>query len=237
MKNILNPVDYSKTAVESYKLLYGKDLVSIILYGSGAGGDFDPRKSDVNLLIVLTSMDVELIAKSSEIQSRYLRERFSIPLFMNKKYIEQSLDSYPVEFLNLKGCYRVLYGEDVFESLSIESDHLRLQIERELKGKWLHLLQEFPYARKNRKNLLELARLSLKAYAPVFRAMLHIKGVEIPLKRNELLKEIESAYTISDQSLSKISESFTTINLPEMEKRFVAYAKALESLINTIEFQ
>jgi len=235
VKNILNPVEYSKVALESYKMLYGNDLVSVILYGSGAGGDFDPKRSDINLLIVLSSMDVELIAKSSEIQSKYLKQRFSIPLFMDKKYITQSQDSYPIEFLNMKGCYRLLYGEDVLDSVSIESDHLRLQIERELKGKWLHLLQEYPYARKNRKHLLELAQLSLKAYAPVFRAMLNLKGVEIPHNRNELFKEIESVYKISDRPFQNILESFSGNTAFEFEKRFIAYAKAVEILIDTIE--
>lgn len=235
MKSILNPVEYSKTALEQYKSLYGNNLVSVILYGSGAGGDFNSQKSDINLLIILTSMDIELIAKSSDLQSFYLKRRFSVPLFMDKKYIAQSLDSYPIEFLDLKGCYHVLYGEDILASLTIKTPDLRLQIERELKGKWLHLLQEYPYARKNKKHLLELAQISLKSYTPVFRAMMNLKEVKIPLNRNELFKEIESTYGIHDKPFSNILNSFSGENSGEFEKLFISYAKAIETLINIIE--
>ena len=235
MKDITNPVEYSKTAVQEYKSLYGDDLISVILYGSAAGGDFDPKKSDINLLIVLSSMDLELVAKSSDIQTGLLRRRFSIPLFMDKQYIANSLDSYPVEFLDMKGCYRVIYGEDVLESTAPKKEHLRIQVERELKGKWLHLLQEFPYAKKNRKNLLELASLSLKAYTPIFRALLMLKGEKIPFNRNELFRNIESAYEIPGEPFQKIAGSCSGKNHPELEKQFVEYAKAVKTIIGTIE--
>ncbi len=235
MKEITNPVEYSKTAVESYKSLYGEDLLAVILYGSAAGGDFNPRKSDINLLVILSSMDLELIAKSSDIQTRLLKQRFSIPLFMDKGYIANSLDSYPVEFLDMKGCYRVLYGEDVLDSISPQKEHLRLQVERELKGKWLHLLQEFPYARKNKKNLLELASLSLKAYAPFFRGLLMLKGEAVPVNRDELLKEIEAAYGISEKPFQKIAKSCIEKDVSELDARFVAYANAVKTIIGVIE--
>ena len=37
-----------------YQKIFGEDLISIILYGSGAGEDYVPGKSDLNFLITLT---------------------------------------------------------------------------------------------------------------------------------------------------------------------------------------
>ena len=237
MRNILNPLEYSKSAVDAYKELYGDDLIAVILYGSAAGGDFDPKRSDINLLLILSSMDVELIAKSSDIQSKFLRQRFSIPLFMDKDYIANSLDSYPIEFMDMKGCYKVLYGEDVLESISPQKEHLRIQVERELKGKWLHLLQEFPYTRKNKKLLLELASLSLRAYAPIFRGLLMLRGKNVPFNRNDLFKDIESAYEISGMPFQEIAKSCAEKSYTDLEKRFVAYARAVKTVIGSIENQ
>ncbi|MDG5816372.1 nucleotidyltransferase domain-containing protein [Chitinispirillales bacterium ANBcel5] len=235
MKNIVDPVEYSKTAVEPYKSLYGEDLISVILYGSAAGGDFDPKKSDINLLIVLSSMDVELVAKSSDLQAKLLRQRFSTPFIMDKEYITNSLDSYPIEFLDMKGCYRVIYGEDVLETVSPQKEHLRIQVERELKGKWLHLLQEFPYARKNGKSLLQLTSLSLKAYAPIFRGLLMLKGEKVPFNRNELFKAIESAYEISGTPFQEVAKACSDKDTSRLETQFVNYARAVKTIINAIE--
>jgi predicted nucleotidyltransferase len=237
MKAIVNPVEYAKTAAEAYESLYGADLVSVILYGSAAGGDFIPEKSDINLLIVLTAMDPELIAKSAGHQAKYARMRFGKPLFIDKNYIARSCDSYPMEFLDMKGCYRVLSGEDVLRSIVTETGHLRLQVERELKGKWLYLLQEFTFARKSKKHLLQLARLSLKAFLPVFRALLKLKGNAIPSSRKDVFKEMESAYSIVERPFQNIAQSCFTGNCSDLEPRFVAYVKAVKTIIDSIDNQ
>jgi predicted nucleotidyltransferase len=235
MKTIVNPVEYAKIAVEAYRSLYGADLVSVILYGSAAGSDFDPGKSDINLLIVLTSMDIELIAKSAALQEKFARRRFGGPIFMDREYIARSLDSYPMEFLDMKECHHLLHGEDVLCSLTPEPEHLRLQVERELKGKWLHLLREFTIVRKSKMRLLRLAGLSLKSFLPVFRALLKLKGAIIPPNRKDLLKEIESVFSITEKPFQNIAEPRSGAPLSELESRFIAYSKAIKKLIDTIE--
>lgn len=235
MKEIVNPVEYAKTAVDEYRKLYGTDCISIILYGSGAGGDFDRRKSDINLLIILTSMDLALIVKSADIQEKYGRLRFGRPLFLDKEYIAHSHDSYPMEFLDMKGCYRVLFGEDVLSLVVPAMEHLRLQVERELKGKWLHLVHEFTYARKNRKDLSRLVGLSLKAYAPVFRALLFIKDVTVPRNRNDLFNAIEKAYSLAGHPLQNVAESLSGSSLAQLERTFTDYAGAVRKIIDYID--
>ncbi|MBN1578036.1 MAG: nucleotidyltransferase domain-containing protein [Chitinispirillaceae bacterium] len=235
MKAIVNPIEYAKTAVAAYASLYGSDLVSVILYGSAAGGDFNPEKSDINLLIVLSSMDPELIAKSAGLQEKFARRRFSRPLFMDKEYIANSYDSYPMEFLDMKEWHRVLFGEDILMSVAPATEHLRLQVERELKGKWLHLVQEFTVARKNRKRLLHLARLSLKSFSPVFRALLKLKAADIPADKKELFAAVESSCSIAGRPLQNIEQSCMAGNTPELEPRFISYVKAIKRIIDTIE--
>jgi hypothetical protein len=235
MKEIGDPVAYAKTAVDAYKKLYGTDCISVILYGSAAGGDFNPKKSDINLLIVLSSMDPALIAKSAGMQVKYERSRFCRPLILDKDYIAHSCDSYPMEFLDMKGCYQVLFGEDVLSPIVPDREHLRLQVERELKGKWLHLVHEFTFARKNRKNLSRLVQLSLKAYTPVFRALLVIKDMTVPRNRNDLFKDIEAAYSLTDRPFQNVAASLNTGSLAELEHAFVGYAMAIKKIIDFID--
>ena len=42
-----------------------------------------------------------------------MKKRSARPLFMDTNYISSSLDSFPIEFLNMRGCFKVLLGEDV----------------------------------------------------------------------------------------------------------------------------
>lgn len=235
MKPILNPIEYAQKAVHEYTSLYGSDLVSIILYGSAAGGDFDPQQSDINLLIVLSSMDIELISKSADIQIKLFQKRFSKPLFMDKEYISTSCDSYPMEFLDMKEHHVVLAGEDVLSSVSPEINDLRLQVERELKGKWLHLIDEFPFACKNQKHLFQLTDISLKAFIPLFRALLKLKGVPIPTARKELFPAVESAYSLDGSPFQAIDNLRKGGNFTELKAKFTDYSRAIKILIDAIE--
>jgi predicted nucleotidyltransferase len=235
MKPILNPIEYAQKAVHEYTSLYGQDLVSIILYGSAAGEDFDPQQSDINLLIVLTSMDLELISKSADIQIKLFQKRFSKPLFMDKEYIASSCDSYPLEFLGMKERYVVLAGEDVLSSISPQINDLRLQVERELKGKWLHLIDEYTFACKNQKRLAQLIDISLKAFIPLFRALLKLKGVSAPSVRKEILPAVESAFSIDGSPFQTIEKLKTEGNFTELKAKFTDYSKAIKKLIDAIE--
>ena len=49
-----NPEEIFSEFTNDYQKIYGTDLLSIVLYGSGARGDYIPGRSDLNFLIVLT---------------------------------------------------------------------------------------------------------------------------------------------------------------------------------------
>ncbi|HIJ58771.1 MAG TPA: hypothetical protein HPP41_03810, partial [Deltaproteobacteria bacterium] len=58
-KNQKDPKTILPDITDVYKTLFGDDLVSIILYGSATGQDFQPGKSDINFMIVLSEDGIE----------------------------------------------------------------------------------------------------------------------------------------------------------------------------------
>jgi hypothetical protein len=235
MKTITDPAAHVQPVVAQYQELYGRDLVAVILFGSAAGGDFDPQRSDINLLIVLSSMSPALIARSAPLQKQHGRLRVARPLFMDTSYIASSVDAYPMEFLDMKGCYRVLFGEDVLAPVKASIGDLRLQVERELKGKWLHLLQEFSSARASRKRMQQLIGISLKAFSPVFRGLLTLKEKPVPHKRDDLLDAVEMAYGLEGQPLQQVAAAAGSSAGGDLEQKYIVYSEAIKKLIDAIE--
>ena len=235
MKTITDPAAHVQPVVAQYQELYGKDLVAVILFGSAAGGDFDAQRSDINLLIVLSAMTPALISRSAPLQKQHERLRVARPLFMDTAYIASSVDVYPMEFLDMKGCYRVLYGEDVLAPVKASIGDLRLQIERELKGKWLHLLQEYSSARVNRKRMQQLIGISLKAFSPVFRGLLTLKEKPVPHRRDDLFDAVEMAYGLEGQPLQQVAAAAGSSTGADLEEKYIAYAEAIKKLIDAIE--
>ena len=137
------PQEVFPEVVEDLKMIYGGELQSITLYGSGARGDYVPGKSDINFLVILAENAARDLEKVVPMISKWKKRAVATPLFMTKAFICSSIDVYPVEFLNMKRHYQVVHGEDVLKDLVFGEKALRLQCERELKGKLMLLRTGF----------------------------------------------------------------------------------------------
>ncbi len=190
MAKIRDPKDIFPDIINDYKTIYGDDLISVILYGSAAGDDYNPGKSDLNFLIVLSEEIIDHLDKAIQTVSRWQKKNVAIPLFMTKAYIESSLDSYPLEFLNMRRRYILVYGEDVLKDISIESDHVRLQCEREIKGKLLLLREGFLQTEGKKRRIKELISASITAFISIFSGILYLRDMEIPETRRGILQAV-----------------------------------------------
>ena len=167
-----------------YTAVFGDDLLAIILHGSGARGEYIPKKSDINFLIVLTDNGMEHLGDAMNLVAKWQKRRIPVPLFLTRGYIESSLDAFPLEFFNFRSAYQVIHGQDLLRDLPIKKEDLRLQCERELKAKLLLLREAYLQAHGEVRQLRQLVNQSLPAFIAIFKALLHLKGDEIP-ERNE----------------------------------------------------
>ena len=218
---------------EDYRNIFGDDLLSVILYGSGASGHYVPGKSDLNFLVVLTDKGMEGLEKAMDTVTRWRKSRVAVPLFMTRDYICSSLDAYPIEFLNMKLHHVLVYGKDVLEGLEIHPGHLRLQVERELKGKLLHLRQRFLETEGKEKQLRELIRVSLTAFLSSFKALLYLMGLDIPRERRDIITAAAKAVGVEPAVFMKctaIREGVDKFSTTELMDIFRDYVKEIDQL-------
>lgn len=114
------------------------------------------------------------------------------PLIVNRQFIQTSLDSYPLEFLDIQSAYTNLYAaEDEVAKLKFAKNDVRLEVERELKSKWLLTrLTALQYDHKSRR-LFEVLQESYSALLPVFKGFCYLSGVNIPPEQDKLLEKLE----------------------------------------------
>src|ERR1035437_2730682 len=128
---------------QDYLKVFGSELVSLIVYGSAAAGSYVKGKSDINLLVVLSPAGIKKLDAAFDTVKCWKKRKVAVPLVMTKAFIESSLDCYPIEFLNMKNNHILIHGENVLEKLNFKPEDLRLQIEKELKGKLILLRQGY----------------------------------------------------------------------------------------------
>jgi predicted nucleotidyltransferase len=176
--------------------LYGDDVTSVILYGSAVGPDYIPGVSDLNILIALKEVGPAQLAKAFKYIRRWQKVKIN-PLFLDPSYIESSLDTFPIEFLEMKEQHRLLWGEDLLKELQVSQENLRLQCEQELKGKWLRLRQIYLETEGNPRQLKQLMTASLRPFAVVLGALLRLKGFAVPPQEFlEVLAQVESTFEL-----------------------------------------
>jgi len=198
------PEDIFEEYEKDFKDLFGEDLVAVILYGSAARGEYVPKKSDINFLIVLTDNGIERFYAAQPLVKKWIKRRVSIPLFLTEDYIRNSLDSFPIEFLNISNYYKVLCGKDVFENIDIGRENLRLQVEREMKGKLLNLRQAYFQGAGNAKSAALLIQQSLGTFLSLFPAILSIKNESISAESLENMNKVAQTFALDAHLLQRL---------------------------------
>jgi predicted nucleotidyltransferase len=173
--------------VKSMSESLGERLVSVVLYGSAARGDFQKSTSDFNLLVVLDELDPTVLATLSPIVSRWLKRGQPFPRFFSPALINDSADVFPIEFLDIQKHHVVLHGRDPLADVVIHRDHLRLQCERELREKMMRLREGFMETGGKSKLLKRLLTDSYTTFIAIFRGCLDLLGGEIPVHNQDVV--------------------------------------------------
>ena len=183
--------------------LFGDHVASVIAYGSAATEEYVHKKSDINILVVLDEEGIQNLQPAQNMIGGWRKQGLR-PLFLTEEYIERSLDSFPIEFLNMKTTYHVIRGKDVLQSLTFDLKDLRLQCERELKGNLLHLRQRFIATEGKKNELMALIKESIVAFTSIFRALLFLKSRSIPENKQDTLLETCKVFELDVALFSRL---------------------------------
>jgi len=184
---------------------FSTQILSITVIGSCLTGDYIFGVSDINSLLVLTKTDVPELDTLISL-SHFKKKRIRSPFIMTEDYISRSLEVFPIEFLDIKLIHKTVYGRDFFENLSINNAPLRIQCERDLKGKLIHLQRGYVACEGKPKKLKALLFEALPGYFPLLRSMLYlVHDQEPPARKTDVLAKAEEEFHLPLTALGEIA--------------------------------
>jgi predicted nucleotidyltransferase len=166
----------------------GENLLSVILYGSAADGEFHPEFSNVNLLCVLRETTFATLAAMAPAVEWWTRQKHHAPLVLTREEMGRSTDVFSIEFLDMKQRHRVLFGEDVLDGLQIPMHLHRAQLEYELREKLILLRERLLLATGDKKKLWDLMLSSLSTFTTLFRHGLIALGEMPPNAKRDVVQ-------------------------------------------------
>jgi predicted nucleotidyltransferase len=182
----------------------GENLISIMLFGSTAGGDYIEAKSDINVLIILQNARVIDLTIIMEAGKKFAKRGLSVPLIFEKDHISTSLDTFPIEFSDMISRHILLYGADPFEGAEIDRKNLRYQCERELKSIMVNLRRGFLRTDGKKENIQSLVEGSFSSVLAVCRGLVWLFGKQPSHDIGKLLEEIESSYKSDTSAVARV---------------------------------
>jgi predicted nucleotidyltransferase len=165
---------------DELRALLGGELVAVALYGSAAGTDFVPGRSDVNVVLVVERVEYRHLRALRAASRRWRQQGIATPLVLDRAFLAAAVDVFPMELHDLEAQHRLIHGEDVFAALRVRDDHLRYQCEHEARGKLLRLRELYLELGESDVDLRALMLDSLKTFLIVMRHLGRLLGLPPP---------------------------------------------------------
>lgn len=223
--------------VERLREAHKDRLVSVILYGSGAGSDHHDSFSDLNILCVLNGITVDDLARSEPVFKWWRGQRNPAPLLLSEEEVRTSADCFPIEFHDMTGQRRVLFGADVIADLEIGRAFYRAQVEQELRSKMLRLRQMAGGVLSDGKALLRLMLDSVSTFCVLARHSLLLSGVDVGSQKRDIVNKLGElgADPAPFQVLLDLRERRKDDTTVEPATLFGAYLKQIEAVITYVD--
>ena len=111
-----------QTYVKDVKGRFGEQLEGMLLYGSAVRGEFLPGRSNLNILLLVSSYDSAVLKQYSAVHRQWSKEQIVVPLFLTEEELRASAEVFPLEFLEIQEHHRVLGGRDPFIGFHVIPD-------------------------------------------------------------------------------------------------------------------
>jgi hypothetical protein len=226
--------------IADLRALYGSTLRAVALSGEAASATYRPRVTPLQTVVVLDEVSPKALREARPHLRAWRRARIPTPLFLDPRYIETSLDTFPLEFLELREHHLLLHGEvDPFAALTIDTRHLRLQVEEQLRGKLLHLWEAYLESGGARKPLERLLLESFEAFAVAMRGLLRVRGVDpAGAGGRALVGAVSHELGIPLPTLAALAdarESGARLPASDLDARFESYLAELRALVRATD--
>ncbi len=214
--------------------LAGDNLRCLTIFGRVLSKDYTPDGTLIRSVVVLRGMDLLLLDQLRRSGMRLGRRHLQAPLVMTPAYINESLDTFPLELLDIQQRHVTIVGDDLFADLQFDPKDMRLQAERELKSSLINLRQGLLASAGKDKLLAPLCRDALSQLLRVLRGVLWIQKTSCPASDGEVLAESEKVTGVKVPGLQEVFDGSGRSDFVSFQ-RFYRDVERLSDYVNHVE--
>lgn len=183
---------------------YGGDLVSVVLYGSAARGEYREGVSDLNVLVLLRDTASGTLRRGAAPARAWADGKNPPPLVMGEAEFHDSGDVFPIELADIRDAHVLLHGADPFAGLVIRPEDTRLELERELKAGYIRLRTRYLTDAGDAARFEPVLLKSLSTFLVMFRTLLRLSGEDAVRDPEAVVRATAERVGFDPEALLKI---------------------------------
>jgi hypothetical protein len=217
-----------------------ENLHSVVLYGSGAAGDFVPGVSHFDVLIVAQFLGVPELKAISQALLKWQAEGNPAPQLFTPAELAASADAFPIELLDMQQSRRVLHGSDPLAEIQVDREHFRLQLEHELKSRLNLLRRHYLGACGEPLQVARLMTSSVSTFLVLFRACLRLYDEPVPPEKLLALRALARRLDCDLRPLEnaqalKLVTPAGKVEADHIQSLFSQYLTAIETVVHAVD--
>ena len=213
-------------------------IVAAYLTGPASRGEWNSSLPELELLLVFDRIDEDLLEALASLGIRYGKTGIKAPLLLTSEYVTRAHDVFPMEFCELKSSHLLLGGSDMLATVEIDSSHLRLQVERELRSWRLRLRQGYLRAAGDGTWMAAWFADAVPDLFPVLRGLLKLLHGDPDAGNTEMLQRLAKACEMDLGAVVEVWEarkSGTKLGKDRIRGLYQDWDQSLDVLIGKVD--
>jgi hypothetical protein len=184
----------TQTLVRAYakevKSVFGDRLEGLLIYGSAVRGEFLRGRSNLNMIMLISSYDAATLRLYAPVHKRWSKEQVVVPLFLTEEELIRTSSIFPLEFLEIQEHHRVLGGRDPFVGFHVKADRLHSQVVEGLAAHVLRLRQRYVEGGGQDDAVTILLPIAITSTIPLLRGAQRILGRPVSAQSDAVLNDM-----------------------------------------------
>ncbi len=199
-------MNHLNTYVEQIKEKLGSRIKSVFIYGSAAKLKLEDLKSNVNVAIIVEDLSGDDLKECAKATSQWMRHKNPVPVFIPYAGWLSVSGTYAMEYADIKDSHILIYGEDIISPITVHRHDLQFQCEHEVRNLLMVIRKQY-LIHAHSKNALKKAFISFtKTFTTIFRTVLRIKDVELPICNEEVVRTAATCAGLDENVFLRLLE-------------------------------
>jgi len=211
--------------------LFGDSGKALTVYGAVLNDGFNVDRDAVRSVLVVERIELPLLRRLADRGARLGKAGVAAPLIMTPDHVRTSLDTFPLELMEIQQRHATLFGQDYFSVLTFDNAHIRLQCERELKRTLIALRQGLLACAGRERLIPMLEKDASDDLSRTLRSLLWLKGHKEFKAAADVVTEIETLANLKLPGIRTALHSETPPGWADFD-RFYLDVEALGEIVN-----